>query len=207
MKKSLLFLLGVIACGTMLTGCASIVTGTSQDVSFQTQPEGATVIISGKTIGKTPLTTNLKKESKQTVSFEKEGYKTQTMQLSTRLNSWFWGNIVIGGVIGSTTDGLSGAVHEYTPDQYFITLPPNENTHIDQTTKQKMQAKEFIVLAYRNIMVDVSKGSGEYLDSLMNSLSVQPNDRKEAASKIKTLSELYQDIPTFADRVLELYLK
>lgn len=207
MKKILLFLLVAIVYSGAITGCASIVTGTSQDVSFQSQPEGATVIINGKKIGKTPLTTNLKKESKQTLIFEKEGYKTQTMQLSTSLNSWFWGNIVIGGVIGSTTDGLSGAVHEYTPNQYFITLPPNESSQVDQKTKQKMQAKEFIVLSYRNIVVDASNGSGEYLDSLMNVLSVQSNDRKEAANKIKALSELYQDIPTFADRVIDLYLK
>ena len=39
-------------------------------------------------------------------------------------NPWFWGNILFGGVFGSTTDGLSGSVHEYSPSQFFITLVP-----------------------------------------------------------------------------------
>ena len=206
MSKSLVLgILVLIVC--LMSGCASIVSGTSQEVTFQSAPEGATVTVGGKVIGKTPITTTIKKKNDQALTFEKEGYKTQTMQLATRLDSWFWGNIVLGGVIGSTTDGLSGAVHEYSPNQYFITLPPNENNPVTPQTTQKIKAKEFIVLAYKNILADLAKGSGEYADSLMTTLAVPQADQKDAANKIKSLSEVYTDIPTFADRVIGLYIK
>jgi hypothetical protein len=207
MRKSLFLLFAVLAYGSIMSGCATIITGTSQEMSFQSNPDGATVTVSGRVIGKTPITTSLKKESNQSVIFEKEGYKTQTMQLTTNLEPWFWGNIVLGGLIGSTTDGLSGAVHEYSPSQYFISLPPAENAHIDPLIQRKTQAKDYIVLSYNNLMIDLSKGSGEYLNSLTNTLAIPENNKTEAISKIRALSEIYTDVPTFADRVIELYLK
>lgn len=206
MKKLLLLFLMIILSG-IGGGCASIVSGTSQELTFQSQPDGATVTVNGKVIGKTPVTTMLKKKSDQAVVFEKVGYNPQTMQLSTRLDPWFWGNIVLGGLIGSTTDGLSGAVHEYTPNQYFVTLQPSEKTQIDQTSQQIRKAKEFIILGYQNIMADLSKGKGEYLSSLMSVLSVPPAEQNEAITKIRALSQVYTDIPTFADKVIELYIK
>ena len=36
-------------------GCATIVSGTTQEVSFQSNPEDAKVSVSGRVIGKTPL--------------------------------------------------------------------------------------------------------------------------------------------------------
>lgn len=184
MQKQLLLLFVLICCSCLMSGCASIISGSSQEVTFQSQPDGATVTVNGKILGRTPLTTNLKKKSDQKLTFEKEGYKTDTMQLSTRMDSWFWGNILIGGLIGSTTDGISGAVHEYVPNQYFIPLTPLDSTRLDPLTEKKAKAKEFIVLQYKNIMTDISKGSGEYLNSLISLLSIVPEAQKEATAKI-----------------------
>src|SRR5260221_7059201 len=109
MNKSLMILTGLwLSMG--LTGCATIMSGSSQDLSFNSSPDGATVTVGGRIIGKTPITTRLGKESGQTLVFEKDGYKSITMRLETSLDGWFWGNIVLGGVIGSTTDGITGAV-------------------------------------------------------------------------------------------------
>jgi hypothetical protein len=190
-----------------MTGCASIITGSSQEMTFKSQPEEATVSVNGRILGKTPLTVRLDKKSNQAVIFEKDGYKSQTMQLETRINGWFWGNIVLGGLIGSTTDGLSGAVHEYSPIQYFVTLPPAGNNPVDTLTSQKMRAKDFIVLNYNNIMKDLAKSSGEYYISLMNALKIEASNWQVAAGKIKSLSETYNDIPTFADKAIEMYIK
>ena len=205
--KTIILLLCILFLSSFMTGCASIITGSSQEMTFKSQPEEATVSVNGRILGKTPLTVRLDKKSNQAVIFEKDGYKSQTMQLETRINGWFWGNIVLGGLIGSTTDGLSGAVHEYSPSQYFVTLPPAGNNPVDTLTLQKMRAKDFIVLNYNNIMKDLAKSSGEYYISLMNALKIETSNWQEAAGKIKSLSETYKDIPTFAEKVIELYIK
>jgi len=114
--KQLFFLLAVVFL-LVLSGCASIVSGPTQELTFQSEPEGATVSTNGRPLGKTPLTVQLDKKSDQTLKFELEGYKTITMPLTTTLDPWFWGNIVLGGFIGSTTDGLSGAVVSFPVKQ------------------------------------------------------------------------------------------
>jgi len=114
----------ILLCLLFIQACATIISGKSQEMTFTSEPEGVTVTVVGRAIGKTPCTVRLDKEKGRTVTFEKEGYKPRTMALTTTLDSWFWGNIVLGGLIGSTTDGISGAVHEYSPSQYFITLSP-----------------------------------------------------------------------------------
>ncbi|MCE5194142.1 MAG: PEGA domain-containing protein [Nitrospiraceae bacterium] len=207
MRKQLFLLLLLLCCSIVLTGCASIISGSTQEVTFQSQPEGATVSVDGKPLGKTPFTTTLKKKNDQKLTFEKEGYKTETMQLTTHLNPWFFGNIIFGGLLGSTTDGLSGSIHEYVPAQYFIPLTPLDNTRLDPLTEKKNKAKKFIVLEYKNIMSDISRGSGEYLNSLMDLLSVAPTEQKEATTRITALSETHKDPLIFADKIIELYVK
>jgi hypothetical protein len=55
---SLLLLLPSL--GIVGSGCATIVAGPSQEVDFQSQPDGATVSLNGTVIGKTPMATTLK---------------------------------------------------------------------------------------------------------------------------------------------------
>src|SRR4051812_30536890 len=100
----------VICIVLVATGCASIVDGSSQVVSFNSNPNSARVLVNGTEIGRTPLSTQIKRSGDTVVLFRKDGYADQTISLQTKLNPWFWGNILCGGTIGSTTDGLSGAV-------------------------------------------------------------------------------------------------
>lgn len=200
--KQLFCLLAVVFL-FVLSGCASIVSGPTQELTFQSEPEGATVSTNGRPLGKTPLTVQLDKKSDQTLTFELEGYKTITMPLTTTLDPWFWGNIVLGGFIGSTTDGLSGAVNEYAPSQYFVSLHPLNG--IDKP--QKAKAREFIIAGYKSIIDELNTKPGEYVKSLLELLQVQSADQESAIKKIKGLSEVYTDIPTFARQVTDLFIK
>jgi hypothetical protein len=184
-------------------GCASIVSGTRQMMTFRSTPDDASVYINGLLIGKTPITFNLKRKSGQVLTFEKDGYKTLTLSLETRMNGWFWGNLVIGGLFGSTTDNATGAAVEYSPSQYMVTLQPS-NTNRLETEVSKTQAqrvKEFIVTAYNNLHTDILKGSGQYLDSLLDLIKVSEDKRGEAITKLKSLTERKLNILDFADQV------
>lgn len=208
MRTQLESILTIIVCAAMLGGCASIMHGTTQEMSFQSNPDGVTVTVTGRVLGKTPFTVQLDKKKDQSVIFTKEGYKPVTMELTTTLDPWFWGNIVLGGLIGSTTDGLSGAVHQYSPSQYFVSLQP-EGVMIESSTlkSQREKAKEFIVSHYENLVSDLSKGSGENVSALMLLLNIGKDKEDDALNKMRALSELFKDAPTFADQVIVLYLK
>ncbi len=193
----------------MTASCASIVTGRTQELSFRTNPEGATVTIAGRPYGTTPITATLRRESGLTATFSKPGYKPLTVNLETGINGWFWGNIVLGGLIGSTTDGVTGAVHQYSPGQYMVTLEP-ENTNAVEgkpSLSDAQKAREFIVVAYDKIIIDLNRGQGEYLKSLLDTLSIPEDQRPEAIKKIQALSAAYTNIADFAEKVVEMYVK
>ena len=103
----------------MMSGCASIINGTSQDVTFRSDPEGALVIIDGLERGKTPITLNLKKNEYKTVTFRKDGYQDTTQQLTTQMDLVAWLNIFWDL---STTDAITGAIQEYEPSAYHASL-------------------------------------------------------------------------------------
>ncbi len=193
----------------ILQGCASIVSGTTQEITFQANPEDVLVTVNGKVIGKTPTTVQLDKKSGQSVVFSKDGFKPITMQLETTVEPWFWGNIVIGGLFGSTTDGLSGAIVKYSPNQYFVTLQPEGATHIDGLTLKdsREKAKIFILTHFTRLIEDIRQGSGEELSSLVALLEISPEQEEDSLKKIQALSETFTDPPAFADQVLAFYIK
>lgn len=103
----------------MTSGCATIMSGDTEAVTFDSSPSGADVFIDGGYVGTTPMTIRLRKSKKDTVMFKKEGYQTVSRDLSKSYDpvtiiSVFWDL--------STTDFLTGAAMEYDPKSYFIEL-------------------------------------------------------------------------------------
>jgi PEGA domain len=192
-----------------LGGCASIFSGSTQNINFQSTPSGATVSISGVPIGATPMNTLIKRKNNQSLSVSKEGYKTFTTQMNTSIEPWFWGNILFGGVIGSVTDAVTGSMYKYGQDQYLVTLEPEGSSQISAPVEKskKDQAREFIMLNYNPLMADLSKGGGSYLTSLIAILQVPKSDEPVAVERIKGFSQAFPDIGQFADQVTNAYVK
>lgn len=126
MKIRILGLFSIVYFGLFLSGCASIVNGTSQPVSINSNVKGADVIVNGVTVGKTPYNGPIKKGNKTTVTLQKDGYDPKTITLSTEIEPIFWGNIIIGGVLGSTTDLATGGMYKYAPATLQIDLEKAE---------------------------------------------------------------------------------
>jgi hypothetical protein len=187
-----------------VSGCATVVGGGGkQQMTFNSEPQDATVTVAGRVMGKTPLTVTVERAKNQALVVEKEGYKPFTTQLSTRLNGWFWGNIVIGGLLGSTTDGVSGAIHEYSPDQYFVTLVPAKPFGVEQNRTSDI--KQLIVASGTEVRKDLANGEGEYVNSLLKLLAVADADRAKAIETLKKVSETTKDDLEFANKVIEVY--
>ncbi len=100
-------LLGVVALAAALGGCASVTRGTTENISISSTPSGAEATISGlevPTACVTPCAIVAKRSADITVSFAKEGYEPEVVQLTKEVPATgavgFAGNIVAGGLVG-----------------------------------------------------------------------------------------------------------
>lgn len=120
------------------SGCATIVKGTSQSVTVNTDPEGAVCTLSrgGETvavINPTPETITVDKNSLAiTVLCQKEGFEDNTGTLASESEAMsVMGNMLFGGMIGSAIDAGSGADRRYPP-KITLTMIPSEFDSIAQ---------------------------------------------------------------------------
>lgn len=201
--------MAIIGLMALLAGCASIVDGKRQSVSFASNPDGAIVSINGRQLGKTPVTVMLDRQSGiQNLTFTKEGYKSKDLPIQAGFNSWFWGNVFLGGFYGSTTDALSGAAYEYKPGNFMVTLEPNEIASLPGQTNlpDKQKLVNYLVVSYQQLLQELASKEGQYTTSLFALAGTPEDKRKEMTKKIWSLSEVYTVIPEFADKTADLLL-
>jgi hypothetical protein len=163
----------IIVTSIFFTSCATIATGTHQLVTITCNVDGADVSLDGIKVGKTPFTGEIKKDGK-IITIEKEGYKTHTIALSTTMEGMFWGNIIIGGTLGSITDFATGAAYKYSPASYQVELYSNKMSMND--FKKEYELKKFAMVNMSNIAIDLSNNSGQYLDSLLHLANLDQNE-------------------------------
>ena len=127
--------IALVLVAMVATGCASIVKGSEQKVSFKSEPSEAKVVITdvraGKEIqvGSTPFTASLKrgagyfKKAKYQVTFEKPGYKTEAITLEGTPGGWYLGgNLLVGGMGYLVVDPATGAMWTLEPSDVSVTL-------------------------------------------------------------------------------------
>ncbi len=100
-----------------LAGCATIVSGSKQKITFNSAPVGATVTLDSAAAGVTPVEVALARKTEHQVRIELQGYRPYTLKLEKKLNGWFIGNIAFGGLIGLVVDGTTGAMYKLSPAQ------------------------------------------------------------------------------------------
>lgn len=102
---------------TLLSSCATIMSGSQQNVKFSSNPSTATIFIDEVEVGKTPFEIKLLRKSEHSVMIKLDGYRTYETKLTKKLNGWFVGNILIGGLIGLIIDPITGAMYSLSPNQ------------------------------------------------------------------------------------------
>jgi hypothetical protein len=111
-------------CGLLSsTACSSIINGTTQPVTVYSNVRGAQVFVDNTLVGTTPYSGPVKRGCK-TLRVTSPGYGENAVPLTTEVEGWFWGNILFGGFLGSTTDAADGAMHKYTATSYNVPLRP-----------------------------------------------------------------------------------
>jgi len=101
----------------LLTSCASIVSGTHQEIRVNSTPSGAVVKVDNAISGQTPTILTLSAKESHQVRIELAGYKPYEVALTQKTNGWIFGNIFFGGLIGIVVDMNTGAAYALTPNK------------------------------------------------------------------------------------------
>lgn len=159
-----LIVLSGLCCG--ISGCATLVEGSSQVVRIETDPSEASCAIlrNGQvvsTIPSTPATVSVFKEKGALrLRCNKPGYLQAELQQTAEFSGTVIGNIFFGGLVGAAIDMGSGATHKY-PEMVVLTLIPEhfpdakardaffsallarvEERHRQSTEKKRRECKE-----------------------------------------------------------------
>ena len=111
-----------------LTGCASIMNGTTQSVFVNSTPSGAMVQVDGLQ-ATTPAKLELKRShTSHDIRVAKEGYETAQMSIGRKVNPWLAGNLFWGyGLpLGVIVDFVSGGAWSLETDRVDLSLAPKE---------------------------------------------------------------------------------
>ncbi len=142
-------LIGMITCVlSIVSGCATITTGTDQSVTVITEKKvnGAKCELNDSNGGKwfisdTPGTVNVRKGyGPMSIECNKEGYVTTVLSVDEVFAGATLGNILLGGGIGIFIDAMSGSAQKY-PDEIVIWMEP-ENWDSDEEKLAWFKAKE-----------------------------------------------------------------
>ena len=128
-----------IALAAGVTGCATVIHGTNQQIRFESTPSGATAQVratakTGTQSVTTPGQLTLSRDSSYDVTFEKPAYLPAHAHVGQSASGAVWGNILLGGIIGFIVDLSDGAAYNLEPETVSTTLvadpaatPPTES--------------------------------------------------------------------------------
>lgn len=128
LKKVFLILL----VGGNCVSCATVINGTTQKIPLTSEPMGASVVVDGQRVGYTPTQVQLKRKNSHLITFEKEGYESETVKLEPVLSAVVAGNIVAGGFIGWGVDAITGSQYRLIPETVNVIMRPCDYYYYQQ---------------------------------------------------------------------------
>ncbi len=132
--------------------CATIISGTSQDIYINSNPEGATIYDGGLKVGKTPATITVKKSgfNDKEISLSLEGHERRTFILKKSFDAVAILNLA--GILGWAVDFATGAVFKYDRTNYDLDLDPKafniEELEKDQLGRLIIPNEEKSIIVY-----------------------------------------------------------
>lgn len=152
MQKVLVFCLAALT----LSGCASIISGTTQEVAIRTTPGAKFVVISDSgsqvasgEVGESAVATmklvrgaSYFTPHSYRVKLSKPGYRPSTVNIDSGMNGWYFANIAIGGLVGMViVDPLTGAMFRLVPRVDEALLTPSGEDVAENEAGQSSLAK------------------------------------------------------------------
>lgn len=111
-----------VLCATASGGCATMFTGSVQQMTVSSQPPGARVFIDGAYTGVTPMTLMLKTERDHMVTLQHEGYRDTISPVSREFNPVAALNLL--SLVCWVIDIATGALWRFPPNAIYVALQP-----------------------------------------------------------------------------------
>ena len=136
MNKIPIFLIALF----LMTGCATLFTGTKDRIAFASTPSGATIYKDGVEICTTPCNYKVKRSLNDTeVEFKLDGYETRLITLDKEFN--LVSIINFGNLFGSGIDALSGSFMKYDRKAYDLKLTQEKSASLVQPSRIDIDTK------------------------------------------------------------------
>jgi len=184
--------LGALLC---LEGCATLISGQTQEVTFTTYPPGASLAVDGRALGLTPIAVRLERGQYGETLLTKADMDSIDLHLTHSLNGWFWLNVP---VVGWLVDWASGAMWNIDPSRYYIPLQRAAVVAVNLRP-----ARDFIAANYKSVMEDLNHGGGPTIKQLFDLIGVPFDNRQDALDLLRTLSTFYHVPGVFAERAAQ----
>lgn len=132
-------ILMIAALALLVTGCASITRGTTDQVQIQSQPSGAEAHTSMGHTCVTPCSLQFSRKDEFVVTVSKPGFHSVEIPVKSQVGgagaAGFAGNVVLGGVVGMGVDAATGATLEHFPNPVIATLEPVKRGETPRTIR------------------------------------------------------------------------
>lgn len=128
-----------VALMLLSTGCASIVSRSHYNIPVRSNVEGTLVTVRDRqgnicASRQTPTDITLRSGSgffsrgQYTFTFEKDGYYGDVQKRTARMDGWYWGNLIFGGLLGLVIiDPATGAMFKLDENPVNAHLVQNRN--------------------------------------------------------------------------------
>ncbi len=147
----------------LLSGCGSIMHGSTQTLFFESNVDG--VHITGSSFScVTPCTVSVKRHGAPLyLTAQKQGYKTAQGTIETSFSIFFILGTTTGGIYSTTTDFLTSSIYKYDEDKYFFDMIPENALEASKTDK----IRRYVLTNYPHLQKEFYQASaGEYLTNL-----------------------------------------
>ena len=152
----------------ILCGCATMFSGTTDTLRFDSNVPGVRLTIDGQFKGELPLTLEMSRsfvDGRQFIAtFEKPGYQAQEFKLSREFNPVaildVSSTVVSGGV-----DVLTGALMRFSPKEYHVQMLEAGKDARSSAFRRSAALHEYALANCRGLQAELARGGGERLDT------------------------------------------
>lgn len=152
--------------------CATMLDGTMQQVSFDSNEPDVQIFINGSFACKTPCIYDIRrKKAKVMITAKKQGFNDRTMFLEGNLNSTSVINVISlwTSTFGFSTDMSSGTIWMYQPNAVYVAMNKEPTTTTEKQALEKQnKIRRFVLQNFEQLQNDAfsDTGSKEYIKTL-----------------------------------------